>query len=171
MSPIFLRSLLIDCYRAALDAVEARRCVREELLRRPIEGGWHVVAIGKAAGAMTQGAIDALDARVLGGRAVVPPEHLPGGFTGGAHGIDVEVSAHPVPDEQSLAAGENVATFLSSLPQDARVLFLVSGGASSLVEALRPGCTLADLQGISGLGAKKLEAYGEEVLRVVSSRT
>ena len=27
--------------------------------------------------------------------------------------------------------------------------------------------TLDDLQGISGIGAKKLEAYGEEVLRVV----
>jgi ATP-dependent DNA helicase RecQ len=29
--------------------------------------------------------------------------------------------------------------------------------------------SLADLQGISGLGAKKLEAYGEEVLRVLSA--
>ncbi len=29
--------------------------------------------------------------------------------------------------------------------------------------------TLADLQDISGLGAKKLAAYGEEVLRVVAS--
>ena len=29
--------------------------------------------------------------------------------------------------------------------------------------------SLADLQGISGIGAKKLEAYGEEVLRVVAS--
>jgi ATP-dependent DNA helicase RecQ len=34
------------------------------------------------------------------------------------------------------------------------------------IAALAPR-TLADLQGISGLGAKKLEAYGEEVLRVV----
>ena len=29
--------------------------------------------------------------------------------------------------------------------------------------------SLDDLQGISGIGAKKLEAYGEEVLRVVTS--
>jgi ATP-dependent DNA helicase RecQ len=27
--------------------------------------------------------------------------------------------------------------------------------------------SLADLQGLSGMGAKKLEAYGHEVLRVV----
>ena len=38
------------------------------------------------------------------------------------------------------------------------------------IAALAPR-SLADLQGISGLGAKKLEAYGDEVLRVVSSRT
>ena len=35
------------------------------------------------------------------------------------------------------------------------------------IAALAPG-TLRDLQGVSGLGAKKLEAYGEEVLRVVA---
>ena len=41
------------------------------------------------------------------------------------------------------------------------------------IAALAP-TSLSDLQGISGIGAKKLEAYGEEVLRVVdglSSRT
>ena len=36
------------------------------------------------------------------------------------------------------------------------------------IAALAPG-TLRELQGVSGLGAKKLEAYGEDVLRVVSA--
>ncbi|MBO9645918.1 MAG: HRDC domain-containing protein, partial [Pseudacidovorax sp.] len=31
-----------------------------------------------------------------------------------------------------------------------------------------PG-SLEDLEGVSGLGAKKLEAYGEEVVRVIAS--
>ena len=35
------------------------------------------------------------------------------------------------------------------------------------IAALEPQ-SLEDLQGVSGIGAKKLEAYGEEVLRVVS---
>jgi ATP-dependent DNA helicase RecQ len=38
------------------------------------------------------------------------------------------------------------------------------------IAALAPN-SLDDLQGISGIGAKKLEAYGEEVLRVVSATT
>ena len=36
------------------------------------------------------------------------------------------------------------------------------------IAALAPR-TLDDLQGISGMGAKKLEAYGAEVLRVVGA--
>ncbi len=36
------------------------------------------------------------------------------------------------------------------------------------IAALAPA-SLSDLQGISGLGAKKLEAYGDEVLRVIAS--
>ncbi|HET7202032.1 MAG TPA: DUF4147 domain-containing protein [Steroidobacteraceae bacterium] len=166
------RDVLIDCYRAALDAVDARRCVREDLLRRPIRGDWHVVAIGKAAGAMTQGALDVLGPRIRGGRVVVPPEHLPTGFTGAAHGIEVLISSHPVPDERSLDAGENVARYVASLPPDARVLFLVSGGASSLVESLRPGCTLTDLQALhrwalgSGAPIAQVNARRRELSRL-----
>jgi ATP-dependent DNA helicase RecQ len=37
------------------------------------------------------------------------------------------------------------------------------------IAALAPR-TLDDLQGISGMGAKKLEAYGTEVLRVLGAR-
>lgn len=143
------RDILIDAYRAALDAVDARRCVRESLLRRPVRGAWHVVAVGKAAAAMAQGAVDALGARLLSGCVVIPPGHLPAGFAPGAHGIDVLTSSHPVPDERSLAAGETLAAYVESLSQEAQLLFLVSGGASSLVERLRPGCTLADLQSLN----------------------
>ena len=148
-SVLTARQLLLDCYRAALDVVDARQCVRDALLRRPIHGDWHVIAVGKAAGAMAQGAIEALGPRLSGGRVVVPPDHLPAGFAGDAHCLEVLVSSHPVPDERSLVAGENVATYVSSLAADARLLFLVSGGASSLVETLRPGFSLADLQALN----------------------
>lgn len=38
----------------------------------------------------------------------------------------------------------------------------------AVIAALAPQ-SLDDLQGVSGIGAKKLEAYGAEVLRVVQS--
>jgi len=140
------RKVLLTCFRAALDAVDGRRAVREELTRRPLHGKWRLIAIGKAAAAMAQGAVDALGSQIAGGVIVVPAEHVPSAFNPAAHGLVVRYGSHPMPDDASLAAGEAVAAFVSALAADAQVLFLVSGGASSLVEWLVPGASLDDLQ-------------------------
>jgi len=123
--------------------------VQQELTRRPLRGPWHVVAIGKAAAAMAQGAVAALDAQIAGGVIVVPVEHVPTGFNPATHGLRVTYGSHPMPDEASLAAGQLVADFVTGLDAKAQVLFLVSGGASSLVDWLVPGASLADLQALN----------------------
>jgi ATP-dependent DNA helicase RecQ len=46
--------------------------------------------------------------------------------------------------------------------------YVIFHDATLAAIAERAPQSLDDLQGISGIGAKKLEAYGEEVLRVVS---
>ena len=140
------RKVLLTCFRAALDAVDGRRAVHQELTRRPLQGKWRLVAIGKAGAAMAQGAVDALGSQIAGGVIVVPVDHVPSGFNPAAHGLVVRYGSHPMPDDASLAAGEAVAAFVSALDADAQVLFLVSGGASSLVEWLVPGASLDDLQ-------------------------
>jgi hydroxypyruvate reductase len=141
--------ILLECFRAALVAVDGRRCVQHELARRPLRGPWHIVAVGKAAAAMAQGAVDALGPQVAGGMIVVPADHVPSGFSPASHGLRVACGAHPLPDETSLAAGQALAGFVAGLAADAQLLFLVSGGASSLVEWLVPGASLADLQALN----------------------
>jgi glycerate 2-kinase len=155
---------LLTCFDAALQAVDGRGCVRRHLDREPLDGRWHVVAIGKAAGAMAAGAIDALGERV--GQALVVT--LPGRATS----IDalqrtnarVIESAHPRPDARSLLAGRAVVEFVERLPQSARLLWLISGGASSLVEVPARGITLTELQRVngwllaSGLGISSINA-------------
>lgn len=143
------RALLLECFHAALAAVDARRAVARTLAGRRLRGPWHVLAIGKAAGAMAQGAVDVLGSQVAGGLLVLPEGHLPHRFEASSHGLDVAYSSHPVPDERSLDAGRKVIDCVQRLPADAALLCLVSGGASSLVEALRPGRTLADLQALN----------------------
>jgi hydroxypyruvate reductase len=143
------RRILLNCFRAALVAVDGRRAVHQELVRRPLRGHWHLVAIGKAAAAMAQGAVDALGSRIAGGVIVVPVDHVPPGFDPAAHGLVVRYGSHPMPDGASLAAGAAVADFVSGLPAAAQVLFLISGGASSLVEWLVPGAGLDDLQALN----------------------
>ena len=55
-------------------------------------------------------------------------------------------AGHPVPDEKSLFAGKQLLEFITDIPESAEVLFLLSGGASALVEVLAPGLTVQDLQ-------------------------
>ena len=98
----------------------------------------HLFAIGKAASSMALGA-----RAVLGGTPetllITKDGHVAAEMRG-APGVTVFESAHPLPDRRSLAAGEELARRLQALPDDACPLFLVSGGSSSLVEALQPGC-------------------------------
>ena len=47
--------------------------------------------------------------------------------------------------------------------------YVIFHDATLVAIAERAPQSLDDLQGLSGIGAKKLEAYGEEVLRVMAS--
>jgi glycerate 2-kinase len=140
------RALLLTLLQAALEAVDGRRCVREALRGEATSAApvW-VAAVGKAAPAMALGAHDALGGRIARlliitrtGHAPVELERLPG--------AEVIASAHPVPDQRSLAAGARLLQWVETLPPEAEPLFLISGGASSLVEVLREGLNLADLE-------------------------
>lgn len=140
------RDSLLACFHAAIAAVDARRSVARNLRDQPLGGDWHLIAVGKAAGAMAAGALDVLGSRVIGGLVVLPPGHLPTGCSLEPSPLRVVESAHPVPDSRSLAAGDALIEHVAGLRSDAQVLGLVSGGASSLVEALLPGLQLGDLQ-------------------------
>lgn len=144
------RPLLLECLDAALAAVDARASVVRALARESLQGEWRVVAVGKAAGAMAHGALDALGERTTSAIVVTKPGHCPATVAGDSRVRLVE-SAHPVPDERSLAAGTAVADFVAGAPGDAQLLFLVSGGASSLVEVLADGVALEELQAVNSL--------------------
>ena len=89
---------------------------------------------------MARGAHETLGDRILGGLVITKrgsSEPLP---------WPVLEAGHPMPDEASLKAGERLIEFVKSIPQDAQVLVLLSGGASALVEALPSGLGLAQLR-------------------------
>ncbi len=76
-------------------------------------------------------------------------------------GIEVLESAHPVPDERSLAAGARLLRWVEELPERADPLFLVSGGSSSLVEVLEGNTTFATLERLTEEGLAAGIAIGE----------
>ena len=81
-------------------------------------------------------------------------------------------AGHPLPDERSLQAGERLCRFLDSLPADAGILFLISGGASSLVEVLPEATGLLQLQRLnpwllaSGLDISAINRVRRPVSRI-----
>lgn len=111
-------------------------------------GSVYLIAIGKAAPAMTMGALDVLGDAMVEGLVISKYDHIEADLYQNPRLHCIE-TAHPVPDEQSLAAGTMLIEFVTALPDDAELLFLVSGGASALVEALPAHLTLSDLQRVN----------------------
>jgi hydroxypyruvate reductase len=60
--------------------------------------------------------------------------------------VTVLESSHPVPDKTSVAAGLAMENFARSIPTGSNVLYLLSGGSSALLERLKPGFSLRNVQ-------------------------
>jgi hydroxypyruvate reductase len=145
------RRILLGLFERSLAAVHGRARTRAAAARLPQGADWRVFALGKAASAMTLGALDCLGPRVIESLVVSKDGHFDVELEGTA-GVTCLASGHPVPDERSLAAGAELLHRLARLTPEEKVLFLVSGGASSLVEALPNGVTLADLRRVNEWG-------------------
>ena len=88
-----------------------------------------VVAIGKAAVPMTDAAARILAPHPFEGLVVAPTEPV-----SPIDGCTYFVGGHPIPDDQSFEAGSAIAERLRRLGERDLVIYLLSGGGSSLVE-------------------------------------
>jgi hydroxypyruvate reductase len=138
------RKLLLELFRAALAALDGRRRVRAALAGGHGAGPVSAFAVGKAAPAMMLGAADALGARLQRGLVVAPEGAIPAELKALDRMTCLE-AGHPRPDARSLAAGDALLAFAAATPAGSRVLLLVSGGASALLEVPAPGVGLDDL--------------------------
>ena len=139
------RAKLLDLFGRGLAAVNGRSAVQTWLRAHPSGAAFHLVALGKAAGAMTAGALDAAADVLRAGLVVTRYGYQDSVACRDPRILSLE-AGHPLPDGRSLAAGNALLLFLRKAPADARFLFLVSGGTSSIVEVPVPGVTLETLQ-------------------------
>lgn len=144
------RRLLLELFDAALRAVDGRVCVQREL-RDFGPGPAAIFAVGKAASAMARGALDTLGDRVSQALVITKDGHTDPELRRDGR-VTVLESAHPVPDERSLAAGAELDRRIGALSAGEFPIFLVSGGSSSLVESLHQGVTLAQLRVLNERG-------------------
>ncbi len=138
------RQQLIRYYHAALQAVAGRRCVAEALAKITVPDPVYVLAVGKAAASMMQGALDVLGERIIEGLVITKYHHLHAFLQSDAR-IHCMEAGHPTPDANSLRAGDMLHDFFAHTPDNACFLILHSGGASALVERLPRGLGLPEL--------------------------
>jgi glycerate 2-kinase len=140
------REELIALFQHAVEAVSAHRTMPGTLTSPPL-GRVLVIAIGKAAAAMMQTALERIPTTVAG-LVVTPHGHLTVEPALPRY-IEVIEAGHPVPDEASVRAAERALELVRWLDDQDHLLLLLSGGGSALCAAPVAGVTLADKQAVT----------------------
>lgn len=136
-------SLLLDAARRAGDPAMAIARRWPEDLRGPV----HVLATGKASLEMAAAALERLGesaARVL--VTAMPERPVPAIV---AQRATVLPADHPLPTERNLAAAEAALQFVASVPADATLLLLISGGGSAHLTLPAGNLSLADIRAVT----------------------
>ena len=153
-----------EAFAIAREAVAAS--MPDEAVRRalaelaPAKGKTVAVAVGKAAWPMAQAAARALAGRLDAGYVITKYGHAQGELPG----FQVFEAGHPQMDENGVRATRAVLEAVSALAAEDRVLFLLSGGGSALMEA--PLLPFAELQDINA----QLLACGADIVEINTIR-
>ena len=141
------RKDLLAIYKAAIGAVAGDQVVEQHLGAKAnrYNRACHVIAIGKVADAMMQGALKVLQQKLLSGLVISKTDTFSKKLKHHSR-IRCIAGDHPIPAKKSLQAGQELLHYIQQLPSNAECLLLISGGTSSLVEVLADDLSLEDLQ-------------------------
>jgi len=164
------RTDLLEIYRHALQAVSGRQAVAAYLRAHPLSSPVRLVAVGKAAQSMAEGAWEVLGERIEHAFIVSKYGHIEQESCR-ARGWETLESGHPLPDQASLQAGRRLLELLRR-DDPAGLLFLISGGASSLLECPVAGVDPEFLRRVtdwllgSGLGIEEMNWVRQGLSRI-----
>lgn len=136
------RELLVVLFRRSLAAVHGATLTQARLRGTSCR---HVIALGKAAESLAAGAWKVASQSIQSGFLAQPWGYETGELPADAPFIRC-LGGHPIPDQDSLAAGAALERYVRALPADATVAVLISGGASACVEIPCRGVDLELLQ-------------------------
>lgn len=105
----------------------------------------YVVAVGKAAWVMAETANKLLGNQIRKGLIITKYGHAKGDI----EGFEIIEAGHPIPDENSLNGTQKAIDLVRNLGENDEVIFLLSGGGSSLFEKPVSGITLTDIQEVT----------------------
>lgn len=135
------QEVLTSLWWAGVNSVRGETAVAQALDRRRISRPDVIIAVGKAAASMARAALATYGTGIP---TLVVTKYNHGNDL--PDWVDLIEAAHPVPDENTLIAGETMARRVREMPSGSHLLMLVSGGSSALAELPEPGHTLPSLQ-------------------------
>ena len=138
-----LKTDLMEIQRHCLRKSNGEDLVSRYLVAHPIRAPYAILALGKAACAMTMGAVRHQQPEKC--LVITKYQHTDEMLTQQYPKAEVMEAGHPIPDESSVRAGEAIRQFCADLKEE-QVLCLISGGASALAELPRPGQSLTSIQ-------------------------
>ena len=108
LSESAMRAELLNFFSYSLQAVNGRRCVAAFLSQYALPAStMRVIAIGKAAASMLQGALEGYAHQIDAGLIITKAGHMEAIEAGTIPIVQLE-SAHPYPDQRSIEAGRQL---------------------------------------------------------------
>lgn len=174
-----LRKDARELFDRALEEADPRKCVLERLELRGSRlsvadavfdladfESVYAVAFGKAAPAMA-GALEELLGDFVTRGLVVSNVESETPF----RRMEFHLSSHPVPDERSVEAAEKAISLLEKSGKRDLVIFLISGGGSSMLAMPSEGLTIEDKRAVTEkLMLSGVDTYGLNTVRKKMSR-
>lgn len=157
-----LRDDALDIVNGAINAVLPNEGVVRGLKGKTFTGRLYVVAVGKAAWKMARSVVSIPDLKIESGIVLTKYGHSEGPI----EGFQIIEAGHPLPDCNSVEGATKIIRMTEGLQKEDTVLFLLSGGGSSLFERPLPGISLDDITTIT----EQLLSSGADIVEINTVR-
>lgn len=139
------RVLARDLITSVLRAADPRGAILRHLQSLPSDTPTHVLAFGKASIAMSAGAIEHLGTH-FARATILAPESVTLRTQFKSKLVQTFACDHPLPTQRNIDATKALIEHARSIPDDHRVLVLISGGASAMLCMPKPRVTLGQIR-------------------------
>ncbi len=170
------RSDIERAFQAALTATDPYLAVQRAipgLSLNETDAPIYLIAVGKAASRMLSAALDSLGPAASSAFLITKDGHVDADF---GDRVNVRFASHPVLDQRTLDATTELLAWVTGIPESARVLVLLSGGGSALLEQPVDSVPLLDFQTMTrellhaGADIYQLNAVRSQVSQVKGGR-
>ena len=131
--------------RKSIEEVLPDKAVRTVLVKRKSLKNVYVVSVGKAAWKMAHTCQEILGEHIKRGIILTKYGHAEKPLDK----FDIIEAGHPIPDNNSIDGTQKIIDMVKILTEKDNIIFLLSGGGSSLFEKPIQGITLEDIQEVT----------------------